>query len=143
VVGSLDRLGNVALVSAAIVAATRILAHVREKTAHELAKAVPLSLAILLLTGATLNLERNLKAILERPERSDLTAGLVIFLIALEIGLRLMTDGSRALLAAVRRRRGIEGDLSVWRSLRVTIRRRLSLGSGGAEAGDMKAAPPP
>jgi hypothetical protein len=122
VVGSVDRLGNVALVSAAIVAATRILAYIREKTAHELAKAIPLSLAILLLTGATLNLEKNIRSLLDNPDRSDLTPEMIVFLLALEIGLRLTNDASRAALGAIRRRRGIESDLGVWGTLAATIR---------------------
>jgi hypothetical protein len=126
VVGSVDRLGNVALVSAAIVAATRILAYIREKTAHELAKAIPLSLAILLLTGATLNLEKNLNSLLAHPDASALTTEMIVFLLALEIGLRLLTDTSHAVLGSLRRRRGIDSDLGIWRTLVTLVKRPLA-----------------
>jgi hypothetical protein len=123
VVGSVQRLGNVALIAAAIVAATRILAYIREKTAHELAKAIPLSLAILLLTGGTLYLDANLETLAERQELSDLTPAMVTFLVALEIGLRLVTDASHAILAAIRRRRGIDDHAGVWRTIWSGLRR--------------------
>lgn len=123
-VGSVQRLGNVALIATATVAATRILAYIRETTAHELAKAIPLSLAIILLTGGVLNLEANIKLLTERVEVSDLTAEMIVFLIALEIGLRLITDGMRAFLAAIRRRRGIEDDTGAWRTIWLGLRRQ-------------------
>ena len=59
-VGSVDRVGDVAVISVSIVAATRILTYVRQKTAHELAKAIPLSFAFLLITGGAINLEEKL-----------------------------------------------------------------------------------
>jgi hypothetical protein len=124
-VGSVQRLGNVALVATAIVAAARILAYIRETTAHELAKAIPLSLAIILLTGGVLNLEANIKLLTERSDMSDVTGEMIVFLIALEIGLRLITDGAQALLAAIRRRRGIEDDTGVWRTLWIGLKRPL------------------
>lgn len=51
VVGSVERIGSVALVAVAVVGAARILAYIRERTSHELAKAIPLALAFALLTG--------------------------------------------------------------------------------------------
>ena len=125
-VGSVDRLGNIGIVATAIVAATRMLAYVREKTAHELAKAIPLALAFVLLTGGTLKLDENLTRLTERPEERTLTAELILFLLMLEIGLRLVTNMSRAVLAAIRHRRGIDSDLGVWRTLRAAFRRPLN-----------------
>jgi hypothetical protein len=131
VVGSLDRLGNLALVATSIVAATRILAYVREKTAHELAKAIPLSLTILFLTGGTSHLEENLTSIVEDPSPTSLTDEMIVFLVVLEIGLRLLTDGTHALLAAIRARRGVESDLGAWRTLWAAIRRPLASTDAG------------
>jgi hypothetical protein len=136
-VGSVERLGSVALVATSVIAATRILAYVREKTAHELAKAIPLSLAIILLTGGALNLWANLELLAERSDPTDLTPQMIAFLIALEIGLRLLTDGSRMMLAAIRRRRGIDDETGVWRTLWATIRRPVTSrmdGMGPSEA---------
>jgi hypothetical protein len=121
-VGSVDRLGNIGIVATAIVAATRILAYIREKTAHELAKAIPLALAFVLLTGGTLKLDENLARLTEHPEERTLTSELILFLLILEIGLRLVTDTSRAVLAAIRHRRGIDSDLGVWRTLWAALR---------------------
>jgi hypothetical protein len=125
-VGSAERLGNLALISASIVAATRILAYVREKTAHELAKAIPLSLAFILITGGVTHLEDNLLLLSTRQDLFTLTTEMMLFLIALEIGLRLLTDGSHQLLAFVRRRRGIEADMGIWRTLWAGVRRPLA-----------------
>jgi len=121
-VGSVDRLGNVGIVATAIVAATRILAYVREKTAHELAKAIPLALAFVLLTGGTLKFEENLARLTDRPEGQELTGEMILFLVILEVGLRLVTDTSRAALAAIRERRGIDSDVGVWRTLWAALR---------------------
>jgi hypothetical protein len=121
-VGSVDRLGNVAIVATAIVAATRILAYIREKTAHELAKAIPLALAFVLLTGGTLKFEENLARLTDRPEGQELTEEMILFLVILEVGLRLVTDTSRVALAAIRERRGIDSDLGVWRTLWAALR---------------------
>ncbi len=129
-VGSVDRLGNVAVVAVAVVAAARILAYARQATSHELAKAIPLALAFVLLTGGNMNLEQNLARILERPEQSALTDEMIAFLIVLEVGLRLVTDTSRLALASIRRRRGIESDLGAWRTLWAAIRRPLRSVSG-------------
>lgn len=122
VVGSLERLGNVALVAVAIVAAARILAYIREKTSHELAKAIPLALAFALLTGGAVRLDDNIALLLEEPDRSSLTTDMVVFLIALELSLRVLTDGSRALLMRVRASRGVADDTGVWRTLWAVVR---------------------
>ena len=126
VIGSLDRVDNVATVSVAIVAATRILAYVRQKTAHELAKAIPLALALLLITGGTLKVDANLAIIGAHPERASFTAEMTTFLIGLEIALRLVTDGSRAALAGVRRRRNLGDDLGAWRTLLAVLQQPRS-----------------
>src|SRR5262249_35844017 len=47
-----DRLGEVAVISAAIVAATRILAYTAPSIAQELAKIVPLGFVVLILAGS-------------------------------------------------------------------------------------------
>jgi hypothetical protein len=125
VVGSVDRVTSSALIAVAIVGAARILAYVREKTAHELAKAIPLAFAFLLLTGGALNLEDKLARIADRPDALGLTDTMVVFLVGLEVGLRLATDGSNALLAWIRRRRGIASDLGVWRTLWMVVRRPI------------------
>jgi hypothetical protein len=125
-VGSVQRLGNVALVATAVVAAARMLAYIREKTAHELAKAIPMSLAIILLTGGALNLEANMQLAMDRPELISLTPEMIAFLLIVEIGSRLITDASQAVLATVRSRRGIESDAGVWRTLWLAIRRPLA-----------------
>lgn len=123
-VGSVDRVESSALIAVSVVAAARILAYLRQKTAHELAKAIPLAFAFLLLTGGALNLEEKLTRVLDRPGATDLTNEMVVFLIALEIGLRLLTDASNATLAAIRRRRGMESDLGIWRTLGAIVRRQ-------------------
>jgi cadmium resistance protein CadD (predicted permease) len=123
VVGSVDRVTSSAFIAVAIVGATRILAYVREKTAHELAKAIPLAFAFILLTGGALNLEDKLARVADRPDVLGLTDAMILFLVVLEVGLRLVTDGSNALMAAIRRRRGIASDLGVWRTLWGAVRR--------------------
>ncbi len=85
----------------AIVAAARVLAYVREKTSHELAKAIPIALALSVLIGGLAQLEENLKVIIEDPPGSDLTIEVVAFLVALEIGLRLTNDVTRAAVGAL------------------------------------------
>ncbi len=125
-VGSVDRIGNVAVIAVAIVAAARILAYVREKTSHELAKAIPLALAFALLTGGTLRFEENLTRMIERPEGQALTEEMIVFLVTLEVGLRLLTDTSNAALGAIRERRGIDSDLGVWRTLLSAIKRPVA-----------------
>lgn len=122
-IGSTDRVSSISLVAAAIVVATRILAYVREKTAHELAKAIPLSCAIILLTGGSLNVSANLEALVNNPAPSALRDDMIAFIVGVEIALRVVTDTTTAVLAWVRRRRGIESDRGVWRSLWASIRR--------------------
>jgi len=122
-IGSTDMVTEFSLVAAAVVVATRILAYVREKTAHELAKAIPLSFAIILLTGGALHLTDNIEALLANPTASGLTDDMIVFVIGVEIALRVVTDSTHALLADIRRRRGIESDRGVWRSLWAWIRR--------------------
>jgi hypothetical protein len=124
-VGSVERVESSALIAVSIVAAARILAYVRQKTAHELAKAIPLAFAFLLLTGGALNLEPKFARVLERPDATNLADEMVVFLIVLEVGLRLLADGSSAALAGVRRRRGIESDVGVWGTLWAAARRPL------------------
>jgi hypothetical protein len=102
-VGTPNHLG-VAESAVAIVAADRILAYVREKTSHELAKVIPLTLALSLLIGGLAQLEDNLRVIVDGPFRSDLTVEMVAFLVALEVGLRLANDAVRGVVAAVTKR---------------------------------------
>jgi hypothetical protein len=123
VVGSVERLGNLAVVAVAVVGAARILAYVREKTSHELAKAIPLALAFVFLTGGAGNLVDNLTRLLKEPDRSELTPQMVAFLVVLEIGLRIVTDTSHVLLSSIRERRGIGGDVGAWRTLLAATRR--------------------
>jgi hypothetical protein len=113
------------LIAVAVVGATRILTYVREKTAHELAKAIPLALAFLLLTGGALNFDEKLARLADRPDAVGLTDAMILFLVVLEVGLRLVTDGSNALLVAIRRRSGIASDRGVWRTLWAALRRPL------------------
>jgi hypothetical protein len=130
-IGSVDRLGSISLIAVSVVGAARILAYVRQKTAHELAKAIPLALAFMLLTGGALNLEQKLTAWVERPDLINLTGEMILFLIALEIGLRLVTDTSHLVLAGIRRRRGIDSDLGVWRTLWGALRRPVAQAGHG------------
>lgn len=104
IVTSLDRVG-VAEGAVAIVAAARVLAYIREKTSHELAKAIPLALAFAVLIGGLSQIEENLRVIVDEPLRSELTIEMIAFLVAIEIGLRLANDAIRALVGAVNRRR--------------------------------------
>jgi hypothetical protein len=126
VVGSVERLGNVAAVAVAVVAAARILAYVRERTSHELAKAIPLAFAFVLLTGGAANLQANIERLIQDPRASELTSEMIVFLLVLEIGLRLLTDGSHVVLARLRTRRGVHSDLGVWQSLGAAIGRPLA-----------------
>jgi hypothetical protein len=124
-VGATERADSLGLIAVAIVAAARILAYVRQKTSHELAKAIPLALAFVLLTGGAVHLLDNLEVLFQAPDRPSLTDEMIVFLVGLEIGLRLLTDTSNALLGYVRRRRGIDSDLGVWRTLWAAVRRPL------------------
>jgi hypothetical protein len=89
----------------AIVAAARLLAYVRQKTSRELAKLNQLALALTLLIGGFSQLEDNLQGIMDDPFRTDLTAEMITFLVALEIGLRLATDAIRRVVGVVAARR--------------------------------------
>jgi hypothetical protein len=51
---------------------------------------------------------------------------MIPFLVALEIGLRLVTDASNAGLSWIRRRRHIESDLGIWKTLWALIHRPLA-----------------
>jgi hypothetical protein len=124
-VGSLDRVASAAVVAVSVVGAARILAYAREKTAQDLAKAVPLALAFLLISGGALNLDQKFARLREDPTAGDLTPDLLLLLVALELVLRIVTDGAHAVLAAVRQRRGIDSDLRVWRTLWAAIRRPI------------------
>jgi hypothetical protein len=115
-VGSVEIVQNVALIAVSVVGATRILAYVREKAAHELAKAIPLALGFLLLTGGPLELEAK-AARLPNEELLSPTDEMLLFLVVLELSLRIVTDGSHALLARYRHSRGIDSDAGVWRTL--------------------------
>jgi hypothetical protein len=125
-VSSSDRLGNVALVAVAVVGAARILAYVRQKTSHELAKAVPLAFAFVLLTGGSVDWEDRILELTERQDIVGLSEEMILFLIGLEVGLRLLTDTSHAVLSWIRRRRGIDSDLGVWRTLAAAVRRPVA-----------------
>lgn len=89
----------------AIVAAARLLAYVREKTAHELAKLIPLALALSLLVGGLVQFEENISVIVDGEYRSDLTIELVAYLVVLEIALRLTNDVIRKVVTWLRMRR--------------------------------------
>jgi hypothetical protein len=103
IVGSDDLLDDAGLVAVAIVGASRVLAYVREKSAHELAKAIPLALLVLLMTGASVDIDQRMAAAAERGG-ADITAEMLEFLVALEILLRLATDTSRVAIRAWQRR---------------------------------------
>lgn len=87
----------------AIVAAARLLAYVRQKTSHELAKAIPLALALSLLLGGLPRIEDNLEIITAERYQSDLTITMLVFLLALEAGLRVLSDLVTAAAAMIRR----------------------------------------
>jgi hypothetical protein len=70
----------------------------------------------------------------DRPPSRSSQQDMIVFLLALEIGLRLVTDGSHVLIAAIRRRGGIESDLGVWKSLWAAVRRPLGPDGGDASA---------
>lgn len=125
-VGSVDRVTNAAVVAVSVVGAARVLAYARQKTAQDLAKAIPLALAFLLLSGAALNLEEKLQRLQDNPQAADVTPDLLLLLVGLELALRVMTDASHAVLAAIRRRRSIHSDLGVWRTLWAAIRRPVT-----------------
>jgi hypothetical protein len=125
-VGSVEREASIAVIAVSVVAAARILAYVREKTAHELAKAIPLSFAFLLLTGGALNLDEKVAQLSNESFQFLGSDAMIPFLVVLEIGLRLVTDASHAALSWIRGRRGIESDLGIWRTLWAAVRRPLA-----------------
>lgn len=125
-VGSVEREASIAVIAVSVVAAARILAYVREKTAHELAKAIPLSFAFLLLTGGALNLDEKVAQLSDESFQFLGSDAMIPFLVVLEIGLRLVTDASHATLSWIRGRRGIESDLGIWRTLWAAVRRPLA-----------------
>lgn len=104
IVGTADALGT-AESAVAIVGAARVLAYIRQKTSHELAKLIPLALVLSLLIAGVGQLEDNVRAIVDDPFRSDLTFEMIGFLVALEIGLRLVNDAGRGVVGAVTKRR--------------------------------------
>jgi hypothetical protein len=104
IVGTPDPLG-VAESAVAIVGAARVLAYVRQKTSHELAKLIPLALVLSLLIAGVAQLEDNLRVIVDDPFQSDLTVEMIAFIVALEIGLRLVNDATRGVVGAVAERR--------------------------------------
>jgi hypothetical protein len=120
-VGSVDIVDSVGVIAVSVVGAARVLAYVREKTSHELAKAIPLALGFVLLTGEPLELEEKV-ARLQDGELASPADEMLLFLIVLELGLRIVTDGSHALLAWSRRRRGIDSNAGVWRTIWAEIR---------------------
>ena len=76
-----------------VVGAARILAYANERVAHELAKALPLALLFLLLTGGDPDLEAKMAGLDERNSVAP-TETTLVFLVSLEVGLRILTDGS-------------------------------------------------
>jgi hypothetical protein len=120
---SVDRTASSAFVATSVIGATRVLAYIRQQTAHELAKAIPLAFAFLLLTGGALNLDQKLQRLSTDTGAFDITPEMLQLLIGIELILRLTTDGSHALLGAIRRRRGIDDDRGVWRTLWAAVRR--------------------
>jgi hypothetical protein len=137
-VGTTDRVRDAAVVAAAIVGATRLLSYLRERTSHELAKVLPIALAFALITGGALDLEQKAAAMSDPASMSSLTSDMLLLLIALEIGLRITTDGSNAVLGYARRRSGIESDAGIWATVRTSIRRPFAgwLGRGDGQKGD-------
>jgi hypothetical protein len=115
-----EMIGTVSIVAVSVVGATRILAYANGRAAHELAKALPLALLFLLVTGGNPNFELKAEVLQER-DAMDLTDSMLAFLIVLEIGLRTLTDGSHEILAWVRRRRGSDSDMGVWRTWATTL----------------------
>jgi hypothetical protein len=131
-VGSVGSIKDAGLIAAAIVGAARVLAYIRQRTSHELAKAVPLSLAVFIITGGSLNLEQKAATLAANPRAGTVTIEMLLVLVAIEVGLRVATDGSNAALAEVRRRRGSENDAGIWETVRTRIRRPVHAAFGGA-----------
>ncbi len=95
---------GIAITAVGVVGGARLLAYLREKTAHELAKAIPMALLFLLLTGASIDLEERLEALAD-VDGTDLTSEMLTFLIFLEVGLRISTDTGRWMRTTWRQRR--------------------------------------
>jgi hypothetical protein len=110
-VGSVEREASIAVIAVSVVAAARILAYVREKTA---------------LTGGALNLDEKVAQLSDESFQFLGSDAMIPFLVVLEIGLRLVTDASHAALSWIRGRRGIESDLGIWRTLWAAMRRPLA-----------------
>lgn len=125
VVGSVERTTSAAFVAVAVIGATRVLAYARQKTAHELAKAIPLSFAFLLITGGSLSLTEKLATVQQSTAGINLTDEELILLMGIEVALRLTTDVTTTVLGAIRQRRGIvvADGAGVWRSLWAALRR--------------------
>lgn len=104
-IGSVDRLGYVATVAVVIVAATRLLAYARAAASHELAKAIPLSVAFVVLTGGSLNISANIERVVADPSLVDLTPRHLAFLVGLEWALRAATEATAWLRASLQTRR--------------------------------------
>jgi hypothetical protein len=124
VIGSVELVGSVAFIAVGVVGAARVLAYVREKTSHELAKAIPLALLFVLITGGAVRLDEKLARV-DDLNGVNLSDGMLLFLVVLEISLRLLTDSSHWLLARARRHQGIEGDAGVWATVWLTMKRAL------------------
>ena len=88
-----ESIGTIAIVAVSVVGATRVLAYANERVSHELAKALPLALLFLLLTGGNPHLEAKFEA-LRQLDTAEMTDVMIAFLIVLEISLRIVTDGS-------------------------------------------------
>ena len=68
-------------IPAAIVLAARVLAHVDQRIAHEIAKAVPLTIITLIIITGSLRDEADLFALLDDVEQVDITWGAVLFVL--------------------------------------------------------------
>ncbi len=132
-VGSVDMISDVGLIAVVVVGAARILAYVREKTSHELAKAIPLALGFLLLTGGALDLEAKIERI-EQNDGTQVTPAMLTFLIVLEVALRLMSDATNWLMRSYRQRHGIKSDAGFWATLAHVIKRTFGTGVQAATA---------
>lgn len=135
-VDSVDSTRDAAVVAVAVVGAARVLAYANGRASHELAKAVPLALSFLLLTGGSLRLDEKLTR-LQQGDVAPLTFEMLGLLVVLELGMRAANDGSHAFLAARRRKLGIEDrdGWGVWRTLRALL--------GGSGGGTRTGSEPP
>lgn len=99
-IGSPDNTA-IAETAVAAVAAARLLAYLRQKTAHELSKAIPLALSLLL--GGLPRIEDNLQTFTDGTCQSGITIEMLTFLLALEIALRVVNDLTRTSATVIRR----------------------------------------